>query len=162
MGHVLPHLSLKTGACADAPGEIVVTRNGRPIATRDLGYRTADGMLVFVSRMDDMINVSGLNVYPGDVEDAVMTMPVVTDAVAFRREDRFAGERVGLVFSATGPVSPQDIRAWCIARLSSHQLPTEIVQVDEVPRQANGKISRRGVAARFAAGTLHPGKEAAE
>ncbi|UDF32520.1 UNVERIFIED_ORG: AMP-binding protein (plasmid) [Roseateles sp. XES5] len=162
MGHVLPHLSLETGASAEVPGEIVVTRNGRPIATRDLGYRTADGMLVFVSRMDDMINVSGLNVYPGDVEDAVMTMPAVTDAVAFRREDRFAGERVGLVFSATEPVSPQDIRAWCIARLSSHQLPTEIVQVDEVPRQANGKISRRDVAAQFAAGAFNSAKEAAE
>lgn len=162
MGNVLPHLSLETGASAGAPAEIVVTRDGRSIATRDLGYRSHNGMLTFVSRMDDMINVSGLNVYPGDVEDAAMTMPTVTDAVAFRCTDRFAGERVGLVFSATETVPPQDIRAWCIVRLSSHQLPTEIVQVDEVPRQANGKISRRDVAARFAAGEFNPGKEAAE
>lgn len=162
MGYVLPHLSLETGGSADAPGEIVVTRNGRPIATRDLGYRRADGMLVFVSRLDDMINVSGLNVYPAQVEEAVMTMPDVTDAVAFRREDRFAGERVGLVFSARTAVSPLDIRAWCMPRLASHQLPTEIVQVDAVPRQANGKISRREVAARFAAGEFTPSKEAAE
>ena len=162
MGFVLPHLSRETGAAADAPGEIVVTRNGRAIATRDLGYRRADGMLVFVSRLDDMINVSGLNVYPAQVEEAVMTMPGITDAVAFRREDRFAGERVGLIFSATEAVSPQDIRAWCMPRLASHQLPTEIVQVDEVPRQANGKISRREVAARFAAGEFTPRKEAAE
>lgn len=162
MGYVLPHLTLETGADADEPGEIVVTRNGRPIATRDLGYRRADGMLVFVSRLDDMINVSGLNVYPAQVEEAVMTMPGITDAVAFRREDRFAGERVGLIFSATDAVSPQDIRAWCMPRLASHQLPTEIVQVDTVPRQANGKISRREVAARFAAGEFILNKEAAE
>lgn len=162
MGYVLPHLSLQTGVDADTPGEIVVTRNGRPIATRDLGYRRADGMLVFVSRLDDMINVSGLNVYPAQVEEAVMTMPGVTDAVAFRREDRFAGERVGLAFSASTAVSPQDIRAWCMPRLASHQLPTEILQVDAVPRQANGKISRREVAARFAAGEFNPSKEAAE
>ena len=162
MGHVLPHLSLETGASTDAPGEIVVTRNGRPIATRDLGYRREGGMLVFVSRLDDMINVSGLNVYPGEVEDAAMTMPAITDAVAFRREDRFAGERVGLIFSATGPVAPQDVRAWCAGRLASHQLPSEIVQVAEVPRQANGKISRREIATRFAAGAFTQSKEAAE
>lgn len=47
-------------------------------------------------------------------------------------------------------------------RLAPHQLPTEIVQVDAVPRQANGKISRREVAARFAAGEFILSKEAAE
>lgn len=162
MGHVLPHLSLEAGTNVEAPGEIVVTRNGKSIATRDLGYRHENGMLVFVSRLDDMINVSGLNVYPAEVEDAAMTMPAITDAVAFRREDRFAGERVGLIFSATATVAPHEVRAWCAGRLSSHQLPTEIVQVAAVPRQANGKISRREVAARFAAGEFMQSKEAAE
>ena len=108
-----------------------------------------------------MINVSGLNVYPGEVEAAVMTMPSITDAVAFRREDRFAGERVGLVFSATDAVSPQDMRAWCIARLASHQLLPEIAQVDAVPCQAHGKSSRRAIAARLDAGEFTPGQEAA-
>lgn len=162
MGYALPHLSLETGASEDAPDEIVVTHGGRRIATRDLGYRRADGMLVFVSRLDDMINVSGLNVYPKDIEDAVMAMPAVTDAVAFRREDRFAGERASLLFSASGEVASQAVRAWCTARLAPHQLPSDIVQVASVPRQANGKISRRDVAARYAAGEFTQSKEAAE
>ncbi|WP_439617844.1 IucA/IucC family protein [Shinella sp.] len=162
MGYVLPHLALETGTGIDAPGEIVVAGGGKRVETRDLGYRRADGMLVFISRLDDMINVSGLNVYPKDVEDAVMVMPDVTDAVAFRREDRFAGERVGLLFSASEIVAPNAVRAWCAERLAGHQLPTEILQVPAVPRQANGKISRRDVAARFAAGEFTPNKEAAE
>ncbi|CAN7656344.1 AMP-binding protein [Neorhizobium tomejilense] len=153
MGFVLPHLTAGTGTGSDDTGEIVVRSDGgTAIHTRDLGYRRADGMLVFVSRMDDMINVSGLNVYPGDVEDAVMAMLGVTDAVAFRRSDRFAGERVALLYSANQPVAPQDIREWCSRHLASHQLPMEMIQVAEVPRQANGKISRREVAARHAAG----------
>ncbi len=156
MGFVLPHLIAATGDSAEDAGEIVV-KNGdaAPIHTRDLGYRRADGMLVFVSRMDDMINVSGLNVYPKDVEDAVMAMPAVTDAVAFRKADRFAGERVALIFSADAPVPPQAVRGWCSRHLAPHQLPMEILQVEVVPRQANGKISRRDVAARHLAGEFN-------
>lgn len=153
MGFVLPHLIAETGTSAEDAGEIVVQSDGgMAIHTRDLGYRRKDGMLVFVSRMDDMINVSGLNVYPGDVEDAVMAMSGITDAVAFRKIDRFAGERVALLYSANQPVAPQDIREWCSRHLASHQLPMEMIQVGEIPRQANGKISRREVAARHAAG----------
>ncbi|MFK0274138.1 AMP-binding protein [Ensifer sp. NPDC090286] len=156
MGFVLPHLIAATGNSAEDTGEIVVSNgDGAPIHTRDLGYRRADGMLVFVSRLDDMINVSGLNVYPKDVEDAVMAMPAVTDAVAFRKADRFAGERVALLFSAEAPVSPQAVREWCSRHLASHQLPMEILQIDAVPRQANGKISRRDVAARHLAGEFN-------
>ncbi|KQX57151.1 MULTISPECIES: AMP-binding protein [unclassified Ensifer] len=156
MGFVLPHLIAATGNSAEDAGEIVVSNgDGAPIHTRDLGYRRADGMLVFVSRLDDMINVSGLNVYPKDVEDAVMAMPAITDAVAFRKADRFAGERVALLFSAEAPVAPQAVREWCSRHLASHQLPMEILQIDAVPRQANGKISRRDVAARHLAGEFN-------
>jgi acyl-coenzyme A synthetase/AMP-(fatty) acid ligase len=153
MGFVLPHLIAETGAGADDAGEIVVKNaDGITIHTRDLGYSRSDGMLVFISRMDDMINVSGLNVYPKDVEDAVMVMPAITDAVAFRKSDRYAGERVALLFSAAETVAPQAVREWCARHLANHQLPMEILQIDTIPRQANGKISRRDVAARHAAG----------
>ena len=156
MGFVLPHLSPETGSSFEDAGEIVVRNgDGAPIHTRDLGYRRANGMLVFVSRLDDMINVSGLNVYPKDVEDAVMAMPAITDAVAFRKSDRFAGERVALLFSAEVQVAPQAVREWCSRHLAGHQLPMEILQVDAVPRQANGKISRRDVAARHMAGEFN-------
>jgi acyl carrier protein len=111
-------------------------------------------MLVFTARMDDTINVAGLNVYPSDVEDVVMAMPQVTDAVAFRKTDPVAGERVGLVFSASRPIAPHDLRRFCAERLARHQLPMEILQVRSVPRQANGKISRREVAALHGAGRL--------
>jgi len=153
MGFVLPHLRAKAGRNLEEAGEIVVSGDTEvPIHTRDLGYLRDDGMLVFVSRIDDMINVSGLNVYPKDVEDAVMAMPGVTDAVAFRKSDPFAGERVGLLFSAGETIAPQALRVWCIDNLASHQVPMEILQVNAIPRQANGKISRREVAARHAAG----------
>lgn len=152
MGYVLPHHALTAGAAADSADEIVIRSASGVIHTRDLGYRRADGMLVFIARLDDTINVSGLNVYPGEVEDVVMAKPGVTDAVAFRLSDRFAGERVGLIFSAGREMPSDEIRAWCSGNLATHQVPMTVVQVGTVPRQANGKISRREIAERHEAG----------
>lgn len=151
MGAVLPHHALAEDGSADAPVEIVVRTPWRTVATRDLGYRRPDGMLVFLSRLDDTINVAGLNVYPGEVEDAVMELAGIADAVAFRLADPFAGERVGLVY-AGAELDEATVRDWCAERLASHQVPVVTQRVAEVPRQANGKINRREVATRFAAG----------
>ena len=63
-----------------------------------------------------------------------------------------AGERVTLLFSAEAPVPPRDLQEWCRRWLAGHQVPGEAVQVAAVPRQANGKISRREVAERYSNG----------
>lgn len=154
LGRVLPHHRLSTGTAA-APAEIVLSVSGDQgpdgeIRTRDLGYLRDDGMLMFMSRLDDTINVAGLNVYPQEVEDVAMAMPGVTDAVAFRRTDRFAGERVALLFSAAAEVTDNALRDWCRENLAAHQQPGELIRADALPRMANGKISRREVAARYA------------
>jgi acyl-coenzyme A synthetase/AMP-(fatty) acid ligase len=152
VGRVLPRFSLRDAGTAEEPKEIAVERAGVAVETRDLGYRRDDGMLVFLSRLDDLINASGLNVYPKEVEDVVMSMPGIGDAVVFRKQDSFAGERVALLFSAEQAVDQRQLRQWCTERLATHQMPTEILQTERIPRQANGKISRRDVAARYAAG----------
>ncbi|ORE92650.1 IucA/IucC family protein [Stappia sp. 22II-S9-Z10] len=151
MGQVLPHHTLADPGTAQTPAEIVVETPWRRVATRDLGYRRADGSLIFLSRLDDTINVAGLNVYPGEVEDAVMAMDGIADAVAFRLADPFAGERVGLIYSGAR-LDEASVRAWCSQKLARHQVPAVAQQVDAIPRQANGKINRREVATRYAAG----------
>lgn len=154
IGFVLPHLQLKEAATGKAPNELVFVGEDGDIHTRDLGYRRADGMLVFVARLDDTINVAGLNLYPQEVEDVVMAMAGIRDAVLLRRQDPFAGERACLLFSAATTVSTERLRDWCRARLATYQIPAQMVQVGDITRQANGKISRRDVAARFDAGEL--------
>lgn len=153
MGVPLPHLRVEAGD-ADKPREIVVDVGERAIRTADLGYTRADGTLVFVARLDDTINVSGLNVYPKEVEDVVMAMPGVTDAVVFRLQDSLAGERVAVAFSAEHSIAPVALRNWCIKNLAAHQVPMETVRLARLPRQANGKISRREIASLYAAGRL--------
>ncbi|NEW92901.1 AMP-binding protein [Rhodopseudomonas sp. BR0M22] len=153
MGLPLPHLRVEAGD-ARQPREIVVHVGDREIRTADLGYTKDDGTLVFVGRLDDTINVSGLNVYPKEVEDVVMAMPGVTDAVVFRRLDSLAGERVAVAFSADRSIAPAELRDWCIKNLAPHQVPMETVRLPRLPRQANGKINRREIAALHAEGRL--------
>ena len=161
VGYVLPRFLMRDPGTQDEPAEIAVQRAGAVVETRDLGFRRDDGMLVFLSRLDDLINVSGLNVYPKEVEDVVMTFAGIADAVVFRKQDAFAGERVALLFSAEQAVDQRQLRQWCAERLAAHQMPTELLQVERIPRQANGKISRREVAARYDAGEFQPARTAA-
>lgn len=94
-----------------------------------------------------MINVAGLNVYPQDVERAVMALDGVSDAVAFRISDLHSGARAGLLYSGTE--TEETIRQACRAALAGYQQPTLIKQLPALPRQANGKISRREISARY-------------
>ncbi|WP_424934245.1 AMP-binding protein [Amaricoccus macauensis] len=148
IGYPLPHLAVGAGRSANRPAEITVETPRGMIGTGDLGYLAADGMLVFRSRLDDMINVAGLNVFPRDVEQAVLDMPGVEDALAFRMEDVLAGERVALVY--TGNAREDELRAWCREHLAGYQQPSVLRPVDRIPREANGKVNRRNVASGLA------------
>ncbi len=154
VGTPLPHLSISAGTSADAPDEVVVTtESGQVIHTNDLGYLTTNDqgqtMLSFVSRQDDTIIVAGLNVYPQEVEDLILSHPDITDAVVFKVEDRFAGQRVGLQFSAAQPLDHAELRSWCQSHLASFQMPHYFNQVEQIERLANGKVNRKQIARAF-------------
>ncbi|MEP3346786.1 MAG: AMP-binding protein [Litoreibacter sp.] len=148
VGYPLPHLQLTGGQSAGQPAPINVTIGGQQNETGDLGFLRPDGMLVFVSRQDDVIDVAGLNVYPHDIEQAALAMDGITDALAFRMQDDLAGDRAGLIFEGVG-VAPDALQAWLADRLAPYQQPMAIHQVPQLPRQANGKINRRDVARQF-------------
>lgn len=145
VGNPLPHLGVSAGSSAEDPEPIVIEQAGRKIATGDLGYFDDTGMLVFVSRWDDVIDMAGFNVFPQDIEHAALQMDGVRDALAFRIEDPLAGHRGGLIFEGRD-VSPDALRAWLGTRLAPYQQPQTIQQVAQIPRQANGKTNRRDVA----------------
>ena len=141
----LPHVSVTAGTSAESPEEIVVRQDGATISTRDLGY--LDGArLRFVSRVDDMINVSGFNVYPAEVEEVVLAMPGVRDAVVYRRAFALGNDQVCLRFVCERPVPAPQVRAWCASRLASYQVPMRIEQVDRIEKLPSGKVNRRALA----------------
>ncbi|MEP1215260.1 MAG: AMP-binding protein [Marinobacter sp.] len=159
VGTPLEHLDVVAGESADKPAEICVSSGERMTRTRDLGYMDDHGCLHFIARMDDTINVAGINVYPADVENVVLQHPEIREAVAWKQPDAYAGERVFLTFVAGHEIDTEALRRWCRERLSPHQVPAAMEQVEEIPRLANGKISRRYLSERYGLSTHRHHKE---
>lgn len=145
-GKPLPHIPIAAGTDANKPSEIVAALpDGRTVHTRDLGY-LADGRLHFISRIDEMINVAGFNVYPGEVEEVVLAMPGIRDAVVFKRSRGFGGDQVCLHFVSEEAIPAGAVREFCAGRLAAHQIPMNIARVENIPRLPNGKVSRKALA----------------
>jgi long-chain acyl-CoA synthetase len=114
-------------------------------ATGDVGRLDADGYLTIVDRIKDLILRGGFNVYPRDVEDALMTHPAVTmAAVVGRPDDRLGEEVVAYVSVASDAiVTPDDLIAYARGRLGAHKYPREVHVIDAVPLTSVGKLDRK-------------------
>ncbi|MFZ3590528.1 AMP-binding protein [Bacillus sp. DJP31] len=141
MGYPLPHLKVEAGSM-DHPGEIIIHDLEKTIYTKDLGY-IKDGLLLFLARMDDTINVAGLNVYPQEVEEVLMAEPRVVEAVVYRKLHPLSGERVCAQYVCSQPVEEQELLKWCRDYLAPYQVPMEFIQVEAIEKLPNGKISRK-------------------
>ena len=119
------------------------------LRTGDLGYLDAEGYLYVVDRREDLIVSGGENVYPAEVEAALLAHPAVAEAVVVGVPDPEWGQRVvAAVRPADGAiVSAGELRAWCRERLAGYKVPQEIRIVVELPRNATGKLLRRAVRA---------------
>jgi fatty-acyl-CoA synthase len=150
IGEPLAHLSVSAGTAREKPEEIRVFDEGRSVETRDLGYFGARG-LRFVARMDDTINVAGVNVYPREVEEVVLEFSRIAEVAVYKRPDAYAGERVCVKFVASERVDAAELRRFCAQNLSPFALPLELEQVPSLPRLENGKLDRRALLQQLAA-----------
>lgn len=140
LGEPLPHTSVRISNDQNQPEEIVVTIGEKVIYTKDLGYRSERGMH-FVGRMDDVINVAGLKVFPIEVEETMLRLEGIREAIVYRGKHPVMGEIVkAKVISSIDPVQ---IRKWCIQHLPSYKVPHEIENVTDIPKNATGKVSRK-------------------
>ncbi|HET6152799.1 MAG TPA: AMP-binding protein [Marmoricola sp.] len=117
--------------------------------TGDVGHLDDEGYLFVVDRLKDLIIRGGFNVYPRDVEDALMTHPGVIAAAVVGRPDAEKGEEVVAVVSVD-PASGLDAEAliaYSRERLARHKYPREVVLVDAVPLTSVGKTDRKAVRA---------------
>src|SRR3989440_549626 len=111
----------------------------------DAGYLDEDGFLYLVDRRVDLIITGGANVYPAEVEIALMDHPKVADVVVVGLKDEEWGRRVHAIIEpadAADPPTFDDVRAWAKARLSTYKVPKSIEIVDTVPRSAATKVNR--------------------
>ncbi|MBC9733243.1 class I adenylate-forming enzyme family protein [Nocardioides marmotae] len=117
--------------------------------TGDIGHLDDDGFLHVVDRLKDLIIRGGFNVYPRDVEDALLTHPEVTSAACVGRPDPVSGEEVVAVVAVQpgSTLTGEDLVAYAKGRLAAHKYPREVVVADAVPLTSVGKTDRKAVRA---------------
>jgi long-chain acyl-CoA synthetase len=123
--------------------------------TGDVGYQDEDGYLYIVDRKKDLIIRGGFNVYPRDVEDALVEHPEIELAGVVGRPDPRYGEEVCAFVSlrSGSELDGQAIVAWAKERIGGYRYPREVRVVETVPLTAVGKIDRKSLRAGLSSGT---------
>jgi len=112
--------------------------------TGDIARMDANGYVYIVDRKKDMILVSGFNVYPNEVEDAVMQHPGVLEVAAVGVPDEHSGEVVKLfVVRKDASLTTDALKAFCRENLTGYKRPKLIEFRDSLPKSNVGKILRR-------------------
>ncbi len=114
----------------------------------DIGYLDGDGYLFLCDRKSDLIISGGVNIYPAEIEGALLTHPKVADAAVFGIPHPDWGEEIKAVVEPAADVVPDDdltaeLLAHLRERIARFKLPRTIDYTAELPRDPNGKLYKR-------------------
>ena len=114
------------------------------LRTGDLAYADEDGFLYICGRKKDMIIRGGNNIYATDVEAVLLEHPEVREAAVAGVPHTVLGEDVGawIVRAPRSGLDADTVRAFCAERLADYKCPRQINFVDELPRNATGKVMK--------------------
>ena len=111
--------------------------------TGDLGRRDEHGYLSITGRIKELIIRGGENIYPAEVEEALVDCDAVLDcAVVGRADDRLGEVPVAFVVPRDGGLDAEAVLAHCRRRLAAYKVPAEVRPIDEIPRTGSGKVMR--------------------
>jgi bile acid-coenzyme A ligase len=111
----------------------------------DLGWLDADGYLYLADRRADMIITGGANVFPAEVESALIDHPGIADVVVIGLKDPEWGRRVHAVVEPAdkqSPISAEEVIRYAKSRLAAYKVPKSVEFVDAIPRSEATKVSR--------------------
>ena len=111
----------------------------------DMGHLDDDGYLYIVDRRVDMIITGGANVFPAEVEQALIDHPKIADVVVVGLRDDEWGRRVHAIIEPADPGDPptaDEVIAYAKARLAAYKVPKTVELVDAMPRSAATKVNR--------------------
>jgi long-chain acyl-CoA synthetase len=124
---------------------IVIDQQGW-LHTGDIASMDEDGFVKIVDRKKDMILVSGFNVYPNEVEEAIASHPGVLEVAAVGKPDVHSGEVVKVVIVKKDPqLTAEDVIAHAKKSLTNYKVPKVVEFRDELPKTNVGKILRRAL-----------------
>src|SRR5262245_19318556 len=115
------------------------------VSVGDVGYLDEDGYLFLCDRKRDMVISGGVNIYPAEIENALIGMDGVRDCAVFGVADDEYGERLFACIEREpgATLSVTDVQDFVRARLANFKVPKDIQFMDALPREATGKIFKR-------------------
>ncbi|MFK8013387.1 MAG: AMP-binding protein, partial [Marinicellaceae bacterium] len=113
------------------------------LLTGDIAVMNEEGYFKIVDRKKDMILVSGFNVYPNEIEDAVCLHADIIECAAIGIPDEKSGEVVKLFVVAEVDLSVDDVKAHCREHLTGYKVPRHVEFRDDLPKTNVGKILRK-------------------
>jgi fatty-acyl-CoA synthase len=114
------------------------------MSTGDVGRFDEDGRLYVEGRDDEMIVSGGENVFPKEIEDCLVSHDDVVEAAAVGVDDEEFGKRLrAFVVRREGRVGEEELKELVKQRLARYKVPRDIVFLDELPRNATGKVLKR-------------------
>ncbi|HOV79284.1 MAG TPA: long-chain fatty acid--CoA ligase [Bacillota bacterium] len=127
------------------PEESAEALRGGWLHTGDLAYMDEDGYIFIVDRKKDMIIVSGLNVYPREVEEALYQHPSVKETAVVGVPDKKRGEtvRAFVVIKEGFELNKKELMTFLKTNLAAFKLPRDIIELESLPKNATGKILKK-------------------
>jgi fatty-acyl-CoA synthase len=127
---------------------------GELMSTGDVGHFDADGRLFVDGRDDDMIISGGENLFPGEVEELLITHDAIDEAGVIGVPDDEFGQRLAayVVVRSGVELSEEDVREFVKRNLARFKVPRDVFFIDELPRTPTGKVLKRELRERHAAG----------
>ncbi|GAC1611472.1 MAG: long-chain fatty acid--CoA ligase [Mycobacteriales bacterium] len=128
----------------EQPEESAETLRNGWLHTGDLGSMDDDGFLTLRDRSKDLIISGGMNIYPREVEEALLCHPAVRAAsVVGRRDDEWGEAVVAFVVTDGGPVPTDELDRICLDRIARYKRPKEYRFLGALPTSAYGKVLKR-------------------
>ncbi len=113
------------------------------IYTGDIGLLDDAGFLIISDRKKDVIFVKGYNVFPREIEEALLTHPAVSGACVVGRADERAGEVPVAFLTLRSDIEPQDISVFLSETLADYKLPAEFIPLEAFPMTPAAKVDRK-------------------
>jgi fatty-acyl-CoA synthase len=124
------------------------------MSTGDVGHFDAGGRLFIDGRDDDMIVSGGENLFPGEVEELLITHDGVVEAAVIGVDDEEFHKRLAayVVVKPDAALSEDDVREFIKQNLARFKVPRDVIFVEELPRNPSGKVLKRQLREMHAAG----------
>lgn len=117
--------------------------NQKMYRTGDVAVWRNNGMLQYLGRIDEQVKIRGFRIELGDIQNAMLRMNGIKEAVAIIRENSLDDKTLNVYYTASSEVKPEDMRDHLKEILPYYMVPTYLMQIDKIPTTFNGKLSKR-------------------